>query len=232
MPYQSNIAPLSNPNLPPTLAIVIYGNVAALKHGVQQTAQGYAAGPGVPLSDQDIHAVFQHLGNQDINYPLPNTLACSSWLLAWWIPPGKRGLRFNARYTQTASISELSDQPIPHPGLVMIARQGRLSVYAVKGKQRPGRDTELCHAPYWNIFDTGDMCQGTVRYPESLLPQSQPEWEAAFFQSTFTGPSRTDRYINWGGSHEELLRSAINAKRFPEKVLIGTGQTLQQVLVP
>ena len=137
---------------------------------------------------------------------------------------------FDAKYTATKSIAALNGPPVPLPGLVMHATMGNLRIFAVKGQARPALDTPLYHAPFWNMFNTGAMCQGSVRYPAQVRPQDQPSWEGAFFNSVFTGPSRTDRYIDWSRSYQELLERALKNDTFPEEVLMPTGRTLAQTL--
>lgn len=220
----------------PTLALLFYqqaqGQVEMLKHPVHPGVAGgppvLGAGGYLSVADQD--ALLLMLAGAGLRWVNDRTLACGQAQVVWWVPPGKRPLLFDAKYGQTASIARLSGVPVPLPGLVMIAEPGKLRVFALPGSERPGPGTALMHAPFWNIFQAGNVCQGSVKYPQTCTPDDQEAWETVFFQSVFTGPSRSDRYMNWGRSYEELLDTAIAEGAFPERVLVGSGQLLRDVL--
>jgi PRTRC genetic system protein B len=218
----------------PELALLLYrkrgGGVELLKHPVQAAPQGPMLGAGGHLTVPDQDALLTFLTGTGLRWVNERTLACGHAQVCWWVPPGERALLFDAKYAQTASIARLSGVPVPLPGLVMIAQPNRLQVYAVRGDARPGAGTPVYAAPFWNMFSSNVVCRGTVSYPASCTPGTQDAWETAFFQSVFTGPSRSDRYLEWGRSYEELLETAIRAGAFPERVLVATGQTLTEVL--
>ena len=215
----------------PDLALLFYDDVL-LKHPVLDTPEGYELGAGRLLGTEDIGTLITRLAQQQsLVMTRANTLACGVGKVVWWLPPSTRPLVFDAKYEQTKSIARLSHQPVPLPGLVLCAAERSLQVFAVRGRERPEAHTPLCHAPFWNIFSHGAVCQGSVTYPKEATPQQQEKWEEAFFNSTFTGPSRTDRYMNWGKSYEELLDKAIREGAFPEHVLIDSGKTLENVVL-
>lgn len=217
----------------PQLAVILYGDAhhaVMLKHVVHDTDTGYELGPGQHLTPQDHAAIVRACGQSGWQFTHPNTLATSISTCAWWVPPGPQALTFDAKYAQTASIARLSGTPIPLPGLVLIATPGQLRVYAVTGAKRPTPDTPLMNAPLWNMFSSHVMCQGTVRYPATCTPDDQAAWERALLMSTFTGPSRSDAYMNWSASYEELLQCAVTEGAFPERALKPAGVTLAQAI--
>lgn len=212
---------------PPHLALLVYGQGRfILKHPVHEQGGEFVLGSGVLLTPQDLDALASLVAGRGLHLTESTTLAVGIQSVAWWVPPSPRPLLFEAKYEQTKSIARLSGVPVPLPGLVMLATPSKLFVYAVKGNSRPQPDTALYHAPFWNMFSGGDMCRGTVKYPQACTPQTQGEWETCFFQSVFTGPSRTDKYIQWGKSYEELLQAAIKQGAFPEDTLMPLGETL------
>lgn len=216
----------------PTQALVFYRKreqVMCLTHPVLTSGKHPELGAARTLSDAQRRDLVQALGAQGFTPTQPHTLAVSPTGVAWWRPPGMAVMHFDAKYERTRSIARLSGVPVPLPGLVFLASPGRLSVYAVTGDTRPSLDTPVCHAPLWNIFQSGLVCQGTTRYPQGVLPADQAAWEEAFFASLFTGPSRQDRYMNWARSYEELLEEAIRQGVFPEQVLVPTAKTLREV---
>ena len=215
--------------LAPEMALLLYGGhqrAAILKHPVHDTPQGYVLGPGQLLSSEDHQRLVDFTAGTGLTFTVPTTLATGVHCVCWWVPPHTRPLLFDAKYDAARSVARLSGQPVPHPGLVFIASPGTLTVYAVRGDQRPTPATALCHAPYWNMFSTAQVCRGTTRYPEACTPDTQDAWETAFFQSVFTGPSRTDRYMNWSKSYEELLDEARAQGAFPDSALLDAGKTL------
>ena len=234
--YPPSPAELMPRPLLPTLALLIYeratqhGSEALLrKHAVQQ-GDVFTLGPAQALTRADVNNLTHLLAGQGLQRTRPTTLAVGLQCVAWWRPPGLRPMLFDAKYAQSRSVARLSGIPVPHPGLVFVATPDTLKVYAVAGNGLPTDDTPLMHAPYWNMFPSGQLCRGTTRYPDSCTPTAQDDWETAFFQSVFTGPSRTDRYMNWGKSYEELLDAALAAGTVPEQVLLPAGLTLAQAL--
>ena len=76
-------------------------------------------------------------------------------------------------------------QEVMHPPLVLRAYKGGLSIWALGRDERPTETTTLCRAPYFNVYDRGNMCVGSVRLPEEPRPDNVPAWEECFFGSNF-----------------------------------------------
>ncbi|AFD27282.1 hypothetical protein DGo_PB0013 (plasmid) [Deinococcus gobiensis I-0] len=219
--------------LRPTLAVLIYGEgprAQLLKHPVHDQDEGYTLGAGAALSTRDRDGLVNYVCGHGLRWSSPHTLATGANAMCWWRPPGVQPLLFEAKYKAVESIARLSGRPVPHPGLVFYAQPGSLSVFAVRGAERPTSETPLMHAPFWNMFNTGQMCQGTVAYPQEITAATQDAWEAVFFSSHFTGASRTDKYMEWGSSYQELLEHALKLGVFPDEVLMPTKRTLAQYL--
>lgn len=217
----------------PVLAMVLYAGDThtACLHPVHTSPSGQVElGSAQALSTEQAEVVLEALGRRTLLPVLPRTLALSSFECAWWVPPGAQALHFDPKYTGTQEIAALNGTSIPHPGLVMIAGLSQLRVFAITGNELPTLETPLFHAPFWNMFASGAMCRGSVSYPVTARPQDQAIWEALFFRSTFTGPSRMDRYMQWDRSYQELLEQAISDQVFPEAVLMPLGPTLGALL--
>jgi PRTRC genetic system protein B len=216
----------------PVLALVLYEgeHTFACKHRVFERAGKPVLGAAQGLSEADARALLVGLGGRGLTPTCANTLATSPTSVAWWVPPGERALLFDPKDQGTRGVARLSGVPVPWPGLVMTASPQGLHVFAVKGRDRPEPQAALYNAPFWNLFSSGLTCRGSVRYPGSCTPEDQAAWETVFFQSVFTGPSRTDRYLNWGQSYEELLDGAVLQGAFPEAVLTPSGSTLGGML--
>jgi PRTRC genetic system protein B len=216
----------------PVFALVVYEGAEsfACKHPVYERAGKPILGAAQGLTENEGRTLMESLGGRGLIPTRVNTLATSATSVAWWVPPSQRALLFDAKYAQTASIARLSGVPVPLPGFVMIASPPGLRVYAVRGNERPELRTPLMTAPVWNLFPSDVICRGSVQYPQGCTPEDQDAWEAAFFQSVFTGPSRSDRYMNWSRSYEELLCEALRVGAFPEAVLMPAALTLGEAL--
>lgn len=70
---------------------------------------------------------------------------------------------------------------LPMPGLIFVCSPGRPpAVYATKGKPE-GPGSTVYHAPLFNVYDDGQTCPGTHKYPDKVegIPES-------FFLAFFT----------------------------------------------
>lgn len=108
------------------------------------------------------------------------------------------------------------------PGLVFVREANKLSVYAltIQGKPRPG--TVLYRAPYYNIWDSGEVCQGTMPLPAMIHPSAIVEHEEAFFNSAFT-------HANSGTPARRKQEKLWSPRSFPIKALIKTKQRLRDL---
>ena len=92
-----------------------------------------------------------------------------------------RGPRIWPVAVQTEALKAPVRFRIPMPGLIFICYSGKAPrVYAAK--RRPaGLDSQLFHAPLFNVYQDGTTCAGTNRYPDKVeeIPES-------FFLSFFT----------------------------------------------
>ena len=73
-----------------------------------------------------------------------------------------------------SELANVSGKLFPHPALLFVVRSSVLFVRALSASKRPGPDTKLAAAPYWNIDSNGAVCAGTMRAPKSLTVTSMP----------------------------------------------------------
>ena len=216
----------------PVLALVFYqeGGRSTGHQSIQSTtvyklpvtrteAGEHLLGAPVPVSEADVQALVESFSHQTLRFLPPDVVAHGTDTLAWFIPAGPRPLIFHAKYPGAESINALSGEMFPQPPLLMLSTRFRLQVFALRENERPGPTAELMVAPYWNTFADGRVCQGSVRFPDRLDPDSIHRWTAVFFQSTFTGSSR-GVLSSWGASHEELWRHVQALGHFPAGLLI------------
>lgn len=139
-------------------------------------------------------------------------------MLMWWTPAQERAMFFGG----DAKLKKQSPLVVHHPPLFFRATEGRLEIFALKENQRPGSETGLCRAPYMNIWDSGNMCRGNVRYPDQIDPSEDglTAWEDAFFQSRFTHSNYNEPMLA-KGNHDAVWRSlAKSRKPFPVNLLV------------
>lgn len=107
------------------------------------------------------------------------------------------------------------------PAMLWKANLHELSVFALKDTDTLDLETDLCHAPFFNINESGQVCMGNVKlkiHRESRLEDFMSKWETAFFNSYFSHLFSGHSPVN--GNIVQLWQSLIGTnKKFPEKVL-------------
>ncbi len=184
-------------------------------------------GPATPLTVEFVQALVQSLGGRvPVEFLPENVIARADRAIAWWTPPQKRRMYFGKTHGDMAKINGAL---FPQPALIWGATAHGLSVRAFKGTRRPTSDTKLCVAPYWNVYDAGDVCLGSMRIPKAVTVASIPQWETSFFESEFTH-GNVGRLTRHKGGFEGLWTSLADKARFPLDTLIELPQTLHTYL--
>ena len=125
-----------------------------------------------------------------------NLLYMAPRLIAWWCPPQPRHLWFT---TQDDVIGEAS-ATITQPGVVFLVSSGRLYVFSTEGEERPQPETPLYKAPYFNVWESGEVCTGNVAMPKSMDAGAMKDYERAFYGSRFTHPNDPNLVSCQGGA--------------------------------
>jgi PRTRC genetic system protein B len=173
-----------------------------------------------------VRALAQGLGAQVKPEIFPeNILARTPDLLVWWSRPHCRVMFFGGTDQEARNINGLI---FPHPALVFKVVGKDLFVRALATTSRPGLDTPLKTASYWNTDSRGLVCAGSMRVPESSDVASIPAFEDAYFQSQFTHAAGAVRLTTHPGGFIGLWKSLVGKRRFPVRYLIDAGETLQE----
>lgn len=118
------------------------------------------------------------------------------------------------------------------PAMLWKANADSLHVFALKGKAKPHENTKLCHAPYLNIYGSGQVCMGTVQInigKTTCLEDFMATWERYFFNSNFSHSISGNNSTKTNTT--DLWRSlAGSAKPFPQEELLTTRLTLKQII--
>ena len=212
-------------------AVLVYragsGEAFASLHRVKQDDSGvpYLV-PGESLTTAFVRSLAQGLGAQVKPEIFPDcVLARTPDLLVWWSPPQLRVMFFGGTDQEARRINGLV---FPHPALVFKVLDKNLFVRAVATTLRPGPDTPLKTAPYWNTDSLGLVCAGSMRVPESSDIASLPAWQDAYFQSRFSHAAGAVRLTSHPGGFIGLWTSLAARKRFPVQYLTDAGETLQE----
>lgn len=114
------------------------------------------------------------------------------------------------------------------PALVWFANKKSLRLFAVKINSRPSENTLLFNAPFFNVYQNGVVCMGTVDVnirKSASLEEFMKCWEDYFFNSYFSHLMNGHNLIN--GNCVSLWKSLINTdKQFPKNVLKKTNLKL------
>jgi len=214
-------------------AVLLYKNdhgnrQMATVHGVvQQNSDGSPVlGAGQLLSTASLRELARQLGTGcPVEFLPDDVVARTPDLLAWWTPVAVRPMFFRAG----SELESISGKRFPHPALLFVVRNHVLYVRALAASRRPGPDSKLAAAPYWNIDSNGAVCAGTMRAPKSLTVASISAWQQAFFQSEFTHPGGAGRLIKRRGGTAALWKSLAGKERFPKSTLVEL-ETLNEYL--
>ncbi len=183
-------------------------------------------GAAKPLTLDFIESLVQSLGGYlDVEFLPENILARGQRTLAWWTPRQSRRMYFADR----DGLKAISGSAFPQPALVWMTTGQSLAVRALKENKRPEASTKLCVAPYWNLYEGGSVCQGSMRSPKKSTVASIRQWEARFFESEFTH-GNVGRATRHKGGFEGLWKALAGKRTFPGDTLIQLPQTLEQFL--
>lgn len=182
--------------------------------------------PGRLLTQKDLQTMASSIenSNQDATSQWfdPGMLAKSGDRMIWWTPPALRPMFFRKSHHNEKTFE--GNAVCPTPGLVWMAMPGRgLYVYAIKGSDRPTKETQLYQAPFFNVWGRGQVCIGSASLPADEGKWEPQAWEKTFFGSHFTHPNfaQPDRLI-LGEDPSTFWKQMIKrpAKRFPEDRLV------------
>jgi PRTRC genetic system protein B len=145
--------------------------------------------------------------------------------IVWWAPSRQRTMFFNDRGADSA-LRKLNGKKYPHPPLLFKVSGSHLSIRALAANERPKADSQLYIAPYWNCYDNGVVCTGSMRIPREKSIAAVDAWELAFFQSEFTHAAGVLKHTNHPGGLLGLWQYAMGKDHFPVRYLVKAKQTL------
>ena len=118
------------------------------------------------------------------------------------------------------------------PAMLWLANKRSLKIFALANNRRPTEKTELFYAPFFNVYEDGNVCMGTVDVHiqnSTSLKEFTEKWENYFFNSYFSHLMNEHNPIN--GNCVSLWKSLINNdKPFPKEALKKANKTLKNLL--
>lgn len=143
----------------------------------------------------------------------------------WFTKAGKRPLFFSENLEIPNGTTEV-------PAMIWRATKRSLSVFALSQNRRPIEKTPLFYAPFFNVYESGNVCMGTVNVNiknSVSLEEFTANWEHYFFNSYFS--HLMDKHNPINGNCVNLWKNLVNTdKTFPKETLKKTNRTLKSLL--
>ena len=118
------------------------------------------------------------------------------------------------------------------PALLWYANKHSLTLFALATNRRPNGKTALYHAPFFNVYESGNVCMGTVNINiknSASVDEFTSAWESYFFNSYFSHLVNEHNPVigNCVSLWKELIATG---KAFPNEVLKKTNRTIKNIL--
>ena len=143
----------------------------------------------------------------------------------WFTKSIKRQLFFTENLGISNGTAEI-------PAMLWLANKRSLKIFALSSNRRPTEKTELFYSPFFNVYENGNVCMGTVDVNiqnSTSLEEFTTKWEDYFFNSYFSHLMNEHNPIN--GNCVNLWKSLINnEKQFPKEALKNANRTLKNLL--
>ncbi|MDQ6532126.1 PRTRC system protein B [Flavobacterium sp. LHD-85] len=118
------------------------------------------------------------------------------------------------------------------PAMLWHATKNSLRVFALAGNSRPSEKTPLYSAPFFNIYEDGKVCMGSVNInikKSASVEEFTNAWEDYFFNSYFSHLMGKKSPIK--GNCVSLWKDLIGTGNlFPKEVLQKNHKTLKNLL--
>lgn len=133
----------------------------------------------------------------------------------FWVEPQVRALGLQLKAFEPPVFVN-----IPLPGLIFICLPARAPWVFATGAKRPTKPSDrVFHAPFYNVFDSGEVCPGNHKFPQAVanIPGSFFE---SFFSADADPAGRSKRHPHdVGGMWTEME----GKKRYPVRDLMPFG---------
>lgn len=216
-------------------AVLVYGDgrsgTYATVHAIDERGKNLRLEAGRPATRAACANLARALGEAATlsGFTPPALLYLGAQTIAWWRAPCRSRVFFSTPDDPERHGVGKRNAVVPHPGLVFAVTASEWYVAAVRGAGRPGPDTKLFRAPYFNVWKSGHICEGNVRLPERMSADMIADYERAFFDSNFTHPNDARGLVKHKGGAIRFWTELLDGRHqqvFPERVLAPMGCTL------
>lgn len=118
------------------------------------------------------------------------------------------------------------------PAMLWFADKENLSVFALTSDKRPTEKTHLYYAPFFNVYEDGAVCMGTVDVNiknSASVEEFTTAWENYFFNSYFS--HLLDNYNPIKGNCVNLWKKLVKTnENFPADILKKNNKTLKNLI--
>ena len=156
-----------------------------------------------------------------------HVIARTADTVVWWCPAKVRTMFFSDRGGDK-TLQQLNAKRYPHPPLVFRASGNHLWIRCLRRNERPKADTKMYMAPYWNCYDNGSVCTGSMRLPQHKSVAATVEWETSFFNSAFSHAAGVTKHTTYRGGVLAMWNVLRGKRRFPTQYLFPIDQTFEQ----
>jgi PRTRC genetic system protein B len=197
-------------------------------HEVFHDDKGARLDAGQLMTLQMLADLMSSLGRSTPIEILPErVLVRTDEMIVWWLPASEHIMFFSDRNNDPV-LKEMNGKRYPHPPLLFKVRGNQLWLRALEQSKRPNAETRMCVAPYWNCYDSGEVCTGSMKIPREKSVAAIEVWQQSFFQSEFTHSSATRKQARFPGGLLGMWQSLEHKKEFPGKYLVELPETLSQ----
>ncbi len=219
----------TNNRLSPVRSIVVYTDKRQSSFYLESrdiTNQGgkFHLSAAVPLSDSAMKNIAQaYMKNNAFNmthasiipgHMLHGSNKLGRTVVIWYRPAMRKTLNFSA------SIGIKGDKPVMVPATLNVIINTKLYIYALATDERPEANTKLYNAPYFNIYEDGNVCLGTAntgRVKKKTFEEEAERFERAFYMAEQNGGVAQQCKSSLNTIWTSLIKSQ---KPFPQKELV------------
>jgi PRTRC genetic system protein B len=195
-------------------------------HEVIHEGDGARLAEGQLMTPQMLIDLMSGLGRSVPVEILPErVLVRTAEMIVWWTPARVRTMFFSDRGGDPI-LKRMNGKSYPHPPLLFKASGTYLWVPALIRNDRPKAETKLCIAPYWNCYDNGVCCTGSMKIPQEKSIAAIELWKQSFFESEFTHAAGVRKHARFPGGFLAMWQSLAGKKEFPAEYLVKLPQTL------
>ena len=118
------------------------------------------------------------------------------------------------------------------PPMLWYANKNSLVVFALASDRRPVEKTPLYHAPFFNVYENGNVCMGSVDVnikKSASVEEFTTAWESYFFDSYFSHLMEKHNPVN-GNCVSIWKKQMETGQEFPKEVLVKNNRTLKNLL--